>query len=122
MTVTYDRDDDKRRLIIRLAGPFELSAALTLVAHIAADTAWSYRILYDTHELTGAPTMIELQAIIDRVQILAARKPRGPIAIVSPDPTVYGMAQMYSSRLDGKVDVTAFRTLDEARAWLDDPV
>ena len=119
MTVTYDRDDVKRRVIVTLAGPFDLAATLAIVAYLAADDSWSYGILYDTHDLTGTPTMTELQMIVDRVQSMSAQRPRGPVAVVTSDPTVYDMAQVYATRLEGKVSVAVFRSLDEAGQWLD---
>ena len=118
MTVTYDRDDDKRRIIIRISGPFDLAAALDMVAHLALD-GWSYSILYDTDHLTSTPTMNELQTIVDRVQIMTAQRPRGPVAIVSSNETVYQMAQVYATRLGGKVNIAVFQSIDDARKWLD---
>jgi hypothetical protein len=91
-----------------------------MVAHLAADDSWSYGILYDTYELTGMPTLTELQMVVDRVQIMAAARPRGPVAVVTADVMVYEIAQVYAGRLGGKVNVAVFRTLDEARVWLDD--
>jgi hypothetical protein len=120
VTVTYDRDDAQRRIIIKLAGAFELPATLALVDRLAADGAWSYGLLYDARTLTSAPTMSELQTIVDRVQVMTARRPRGPVAVVTPDPSVSELAQMYASRLAGTVNIAVFRTLDEGRAWLDE--
>jgi len=117
--VTYDRDDNLRRMVITVTGAFDQAAALEMVAHLAADDAWSYALLYDTRELTGAPTMNELQMIIDRVQIMAARHPRGPVAVVAPDAAVNEIGQMYARRQGGKVNVAVFRTLEEGRQWLD---
>jgi hypothetical protein len=120
VTVTYDRDDRQRRITIQLAGAFELSAALAFVDRLAADEAWSYGLLYDTSKLATAPTMSELQAIVDRVQAMAAQRPRGPVAVVSPDASIYAMVQVYASRLAGTVNIAVFRTLDEGREWLDE--
>ena len=119
VTITYDRDDAHRQMTIRLSGAFDLVSALAMVASLAADDAWSYKILYDTQALMTAPTMIELQSLVDRVQVMAATKPRGPLAIVSPDPGVYTMAQVYATRLDGRVNISVFRTLDEGQLWLE---
>jgi hypothetical protein len=117
--VTYDRDDERRRMVITVAGAFDLAATLAMVAHVAADAAWSYAILYDTRELTSVPTMMELQMIVDRVQTAAAHQPRGPVAVVAPDAAVNAMGQVYARRQDGKVKVAVFQTLDEGRRWLD---
>lgn len=119
MIVSYNRDDARRRLIVTVTGPYDLDSALTMVDHIAADDAWSYGILYDTRELTGAPTMTELQMIIDRVQIMAGRQPRGPVAVVAPAAAVHEIGQMYARRQDGKINIAVFRTLEEGRQWLD---
>ena len=54
VTVTYDRDDAQRRIIIKLAGAFELPATLALVDRLAADGAWSYGLLYDACALVSA--------------------------------------------------------------------
>ena len=121
MTVTYDRDDRRRRIIVQLAGAFELPAALAFVDRLAVEEAWSYGRLYDTSKLATAPTMSELQAIVDRVQAIAAERPRGPVAIVSPDARIFAMVQTSASRLAGTVDIAVFRTLDEGRQWLDEP-
>jgi hypothetical protein len=120
VTVTYDRDTAQRRIIITLAGAFELAAMLALVDRLAADGAWSYGLLYDARALTSAPTTSELQTIVDRVQVMAARRPRGPVAVVTPDASVSELAQLYASRLAGTVNIAVFRTLDEGRAWLDE--
>ena len=50
MIVSYDRDDDRRRMIVTVTGPYDLDSALNMVDHIAADDAWSYGILYDTRD------------------------------------------------------------------------
>ena len=95
MTVTYDRDDDKRRIVVKVAGPFDLAAALAIVAHLAADDSWSVGILYDTHDLAGLPSMTELQTIVDRVQSVTAQRPRGPVAVVTSNRSAYEMAEVY---------------------------
>jgi hypothetical protein len=120
VTVTYDRDDDKRRIVIKIAGPFDLSATLAIVAHLAADASrWSYGILYDAHDLTGLPSMIDLQMVVDRVQIVIAQRPRGPVAVVTSEAAIYELARVYAHRLIGKVNVRVFRTLGDAHEWLD---
>ena len=118
----YHRDDRQRRIIIQLDGAFELAAVLALVDRLAADEAWAYGLLYDTRALTGAPTMTEMQTVIDRVQVMTAGRPRGPVAVVAPDVTVHEIAQVYANRLASTMNIAVFRTLDEGRQWLDEAV
>lgn len=75
-------------------------------------------LLADARAVTGVPSTEELRAIATLLRPLREHG-LGPVAIVSSTAFVYGVARMFAvfaELMDARV--AAFRSMDEARAWL----
>ena len=60
----------------------------------------------------------ELQHIIDLLNRLA---PGTQMAIVASENVAFGVSRVFQARVDETHDVSVFRDIDEARAWLLQP-
>ena len=84
MQVMYARDDATRRITVTTSGPVTLVDILSNIDRQVTEGTWTYAVLYDTGEAGSLPTLEEIDRVIDRVRMAAARLGRrGPVAIVS---------------------------------------
>jgi len=122
MPVHYERDDSKRRIVVRSVGSVTLAEALAVMDRQAAEGAWSYGVLYDARASAGAPTADDVHQLVLRVGTLTLKHgPRGRVALVSSDPMLSKMGRRYASLGDlTALDVHLFATLSEAESWLDE--
>jgi len=92
MTGQYDRDDDRRRVVITMQGAFQLVDLLAVIDRLRVEDVWSYGLLYDLRGVIGHPTLADLRQIMNHVaQSAPPEQHRGPVAIVATDPILYGM-------------------------------
>ena len=122
MPFQYERDDNRRRIIIRITGSFAMADIFGVVDRHHAEEVWGYAMLYDLTDLVGAPDAAEIAQISDYVQRHVNQRPLGPVAFVVPQPVTFGMVRMYSMMNDGKFNVGAFHTVEAAERWLDGAV
>jgi hypothetical protein len=119
MSIRYERDDARRRLVITMLGPFDTADFLAVSQQHGVDT-WSYGTLFDLRGMTGEPTIAELRQIMS--ESLAVRQPgtgaRGAVAILATDPALYGRACTYAALRRATLTIEVFRDPDEAEEWL----
>jgi hypothetical protein len=119
MAIEYERDDARRRIRVTPRGRFVLAEAIEAVDRQWRENVWHYGVLNDLSAVSGACASTEMQQLGEHLQQIAAGRPRGPIAIVTNDPAVFGMCRMYSTLTSGVIDVNVFDTVEAATAWLD---
>ena len=120
MAVTYQKDDARRRIVVTIVGTATSVDIVEIINRQLSEGAWQYAILYDSRLDTSQTPTAEVRAIIDYVaRCISQHGPRGPVAIVTPNPVNYGMSRMYST-LGEPVNLTVevFREMEEAEEWL----
>ena len=120
MPFDYERDDDKRRVVITFWGVFQASDGFAAIQRHRAEDAWTYGVLYDLRELKGHPSLADLRQFMteDAPSPAAEKGPRGPVAFVATDPELYRKACSYAELGRGKVTIEVFRVREEADRWL----
>ena len=120
MPVTYERDDARRRISVSVSGTSSIEEIIGIVSRQLADGAWTYGILYDASLDLSQPSTADVRSIVEFVgRCIAQYGPRGPVAIVTPHPSSYGMSRMYSTLGEPvNLSVGVFRGIPEAEAWL----
>jgi len=119
MPFQYERDDTRKRITVRVSGSFAIADLFGIVDRHFAEKVWGYAMLYDLTSLIGAPSVADVARISDYVQRHVDQRPRGPVAVVTPQPATFGMVRMYALMNDGKVTLGAFHTVEAAERWLD---
>jgi hypothetical protein len=122
MPIRYELDDVRRRLVVTVEGLFETDDILAIMARQRTEHTWSYGILYDLRGMTGTPTVGELRQLMSEA---AARhpgeEPRGPVALLATDPTLYGRLCTYAALGDeyGATADEVFSKIETAiEAWV----
>ena len=116
--IRYERDDSRRRAVITITGRFNVSDVRTCLEQHRAEGAWSYGLLYDLRHMTGEPTRETLSELAALTQPRPGEPPHGPVAVVSTNPVIYGLACLYAAMVSSHATVSIFRDRDEACAWL----
>jgi hypothetical protein len=119
MPIRYELDDVHRRVVVTVQGPFQVDDILAIMARQRAEQTWTYGILYDLRGMTGEPTIAELRELISE----AARRhlgqaPRGPVALLATDPTLYDRLCTYAALGRSTLTIGVFREREEAEHWL----
>jgi hypothetical protein len=120
MPITYERDDELRRIIVTTIGIVGLDDLLAVVDRQAAEGTWQYGMLYDSRRVTSVASQTDVRAGLKHVETLSrTHGRRGPVAFVTTLPAAYGMVRMYST-LAGQLHqaVEAFRDIGDAERWL----
>jgi hypothetical protein len=121
VAVQYNRDDDRKRIVITTDAHVTLDDLIGVIERQAADGAWRYGVLYDARARANDPTLEDVHQIVLRVGALTtSRGPRGPVAIVATNPRLFKMSRVYATL--GKLtalDAAVFTTIAEAEQWLE---
>jgi hypothetical protein len=118
MPIEYERNDARELVVATGSGSFHIADVVALFERMREDRTWTYAVILDIRRLAGRPTVDDLRLFAD----IAARpdvqqQPRGPLAIVASDSTMYGMACAYASMARGR-RIEVFRDRGEAERWL----
>jgi hypothetical protein len=105
-------------VVITIAGPFNVSDVRACVEQLRAEGAWSHRWLYDLRRMTTGPSRETLAEFADLAKPRPGELPRGPVAVVSTNPVIYGSACLYAAMVGAHTMVSIFRDRDEADSWL----
>ena len=116
--IRYERDDSRHRAVITITGPFNLSDVRTCVEQHRSQGAWTYGVLYDLRRMTSEPTRETLDEFAILTKPRPGEPPRGPVAVVSTTPVMYGLACVYAAMVKAYATVSVFRDRAEADAWL----
>jgi hypothetical protein len=122
MPMQYQRDDLRRRVVITYPGRFAPADALAAIERHHAEGVWGYGVLYDLRQLRGLlPAIADLKAHMERdaQRPIESSEPRGPVAIVTPDPIVYDIACTYAAiGRATMMTIQVFRDRTDAETWL----
>ena len=118
MAFDYERDDERRRIVIRFIGPLTADEACRVADRNHGEQVWGYAMVYDLSQVTDTPNRDDVQRIADHVQQRAEHRPRGPVAIIAPDATAFALARMYAAFAGPSVLINVFRHVLDAERWL----
>jgi hypothetical protein len=119
MSISYERDDARRRVAVRIQGIFQPADVLAIMARQRDEETWTYGILYDLRGVTGHPTMDDLrQILIEAATLDQGERGRGPVALLATEPILYGRLCAYAALGRPMFTIEVFRNWDEADLWL----
>lgn len=115
----HERDDVKRRVVVTATGPFHRAEVLDFLERQRGDGTWTYGLLFDTRDMTGQPTIEDLRLLMTlHPETDVEQPPRGPLALLSTDASLYAIACMCAALGGTKRKVEVFRDVNEADTWL----
>jgi hypothetical protein len=119
MSVDYERDDARHRVVVTVRGIFQPSDLLAVIERQRAENIWSYGTLFDLRGIVGHPTIADLRDLMGRASANppAARRP-GPVALLATEPMLYSRLCTYATLGQSKMNIQVFRDHAEAIAWL----
>jgi hypothetical protein len=120
MPITYERDDERRRIVVTTIGIVGIADLLAVIDRQGIEGTWQYGILYDSRRVTSVASQTDVRAGLKHVEALSrTHGRRGPIAFVTTMPAAFGMVRMYST-LAGQLHqaVEVFRDIGDAERWL----
>jgi len=123
MPITYERDDRRCRIQVRLTGVVTVEDLLAIVDRQAAEGTWHYSLCYDARHVTkeAASSVDEVRRVLRHtVETSATHGDRGPVAIVTDNPADYTIVRMYAALgAPQRITVEVFRDPADAIRWLD---
>ena len=120
MPITYERDDERQRVIVTTIGIVGLDDLTAVIDRQAAEGTWQYGMLYDSRRVVSVASQAEVRTGLKHVESVSRiHGRRGPVAFVTTMPAAYGMVRMYST-LAGELQqaVEVFRDFGDAERWL----
>jgi hypothetical protein len=81
MPHTYERDDDRRLITVKLIDPSSVDDILSAIDRQAAEDTWEYAMLYDLRSVSQLLSEAEVQTVADRVKGIGRGRVRGPVGI-----------------------------------------
>ncbi len=114
-------DEATRTAVLRARGAVNVAASLAAVEELVADPRLTpgHAILLDLRSVDYTPTLADARQLTD-LDGRAERIRAFPLAFVTATPQHFSAAALLSALANAKGAVTrAFRSFDEAAAWLD---
>ena len=98
MPIAYQRDDQRRLIIVTVTEPCSVDDIDSVVDRQAGEDTWEYALLYDLRAMTDASTGVDLQQIAERVSAVGGGRERGPVGIaIRARPALFLLGLMYTN-------------------------
>ena len=118
MPHTYESDDDRRLITVKLIEPSSVDDILSAVDRQAAEDTWGYAMLYDMRAVTNPSTEADLQ-VPARVKAAGGGRPRGPVGLaVGAQPDQFRMGLRYTNLTRTLMTVEVLLTPAQVDDWL----
>ena len=119
MPVTYERDDERRLIIVTVTEPHSSDDAVREIEQFASDDTRDYAILYDERGLTEASTQVDLLQMASRIRGPGRSRRSAPIGIaIRPDLAVFRVALTHPRWNTAFVNVEVLFTSAQMDSWL----
>jgi hypothetical protein len=118
MAFIYERDDAHKLIKVTFRGPYRANDGVEILERQRVEDVGTYRILYDLRDMTGQPSLDDLRMFMSLEPTCPDGRPRGPVAIIVIDPTLYNMSCIYAAMGKPKFTMNVFRDPTEAEQWL----
>jgi hypothetical protein len=114
-------DHVRKRIVVVSHDPVGLADALQLIDRQVAQGTWAYALLHDARSITWIPSVSDVRRLLSHIEAIArTHGPRGPVALITANETLFGMTRMYSVLgQDIAFTVEVFRDPLQAELWLD---
>jgi hypothetical protein len=123
MSVVFSYDQSRKWVIVRSTGELTIPDVLALIRTARADVEHRmWPMLFDARSATVRATEADLeQAVAAVAEAVQNQGPRGHVALVADDDTLYERMLLYETRCAeiGVAVIRAFRVLDDAQRWLE---
>ena len=120
MPIKYERQDATQIVVVTLDGEMPSVHDLREVFHRhRAEGVWHYGTLYDLRRMTGRPSFTYLRDLVaNAASFVPGGKTRGPVALLTDDPHLHGVATAFVEFERAKAKLQVFREIGPAKAWL----
>lgn len=109
----------ERRVLARTEGKVGLRDIEAYLDDVVVKGAAAYGKLFDAREGSVSGSDDDLMMLAARIRAYASTMPGGPLAIVATNAEARAFADRYVNLAQADRPVAVFRTVDEARSWLD---
>jgi hypothetical protein len=121
MSLTCERDDD-RRLIVVTAGdvpqPVTVDEMLAVIDRQWSEGLWHYALLYEFRGSSYVATDEEAKLVEDRLVVLGSMNPRGPVGLVVTRPAAVRRGLSHADRTRGMQTFELLTTDAQVDEWL----
>lgn len=120
MPFDYTIDSKNNVAVFRAIGICDVESWIETVNALSADPHLDLqtKLLFDTSPAFNAPTIEDSRIMTERIfanQVFENRQ----IAVVAPDPLIFGMNRMIAARAEANgFEVMVFKSMYEALGWL----
>lgn len=121
MPMSFVHDKRRRRILATAGGVVTLKDVVDFIAAQDALGAWSDGVLLDASELETIGIEGNLQALAERMRVVARGRKRGPVAVVADPERVAEITRIYvylCAQVSG-LTIGVFKDRDEAEDWLE---
>jgi hypothetical protein len=119
MPITYERDDQRRLITVRVSESYSVDDILSAIDRQAAEDTWEYAMLYDLRAAMHLSTEGEAQQLADRVKAVGGGRERGSLGIaVGARPEGVRMGLRYTELTRKLVNVEMLLTTSQVDDWL----
>jgi hypothetical protein len=118
MPIAYERDDQRRLIIVTATMPYSDEDILSVIDRQAAEETWGYAMLYDMRAVTNPSTEADLQ-VPARVKAAGGGRERGPVGLaVGAQPDQFRMGLRYTKLTRTLMTVEVLLTPAQVNDWL----
>jgi hypothetical protein len=119
MSITYKIDGNRRIVFTAMAGALSFRQLVAQAVALQSDPRFhsSFCELVDVRGVTESD--LSFREMVELAQTIDPFSPAARRAIVAGSELMYGTSRMYQSILDDESNIQVFRTMEEARKWLD---
>lgn len=118
MPITYSFQSPPGVIVTAVTGTVSVADVEAHIRDVSAESWFPAPALVDTREASANLPSRDVRAIVELLRRLGSRLNGSPIAVVVPSDVAYGLVRMIELLLDEVVTIGAFRTREEAIAWL----
>ena len=116
--------EDEKLVITLLSGRvshYELLHSFDELSKISPNLSELYELVIKTHDLQVETSTQMLQELTDKAAHVFNNFKKVAVSVVCPTDISFGLARHFGASLvNEKIDVSAFRTEDAARRWIDE--
>jgi hypothetical protein len=119
MPIQYERDDQRRLIIVELTEPYSLDELLNQTDRQWAEHTWDYAILYDRRTTSQVTPTSELQLLVDYTHFVGGGQLRGPVGVAIPPRPEFLRGGLELTRLGGPLrQIEILLNETQIEAWL----
>jgi hypothetical protein len=119
MPHTYERDDDRRLITVKLIEPSSVDDILSAVDRQAAEDTWAYAMLYDLRSVTQLLSEADVRRVADHVKAIGGGRQRGTVGIaIDVKPEWLRIGIKYSEMTRKVIVVEILLTAAQLDDWL----